>query len=177
MRKNKLLSVVLLSSTLGAVAFGANAEDHRVYMGAGVGQSSVDEGSYDDHDTSFSVFGGYDFNKYFGVEGGYADLGKLESNAGGPPLEATAPYVVTVGKLPINDKVSVYAKAGINRWSLDDAAPALTGTSDDSGTDATYGLGVQYRVNDRYALRGDYSRLKLGDMDVDLAQLQATIRF
>jgi hypothetical protein len=39
MHKNKLLSALLLSSTLGAVAFGANAQDHHIYMGAGVGQS------------------------------------------------------------------------------------------------------------------------------------------
>jgi len=177
MHKNKLLSALLLSSTLGAVAFGANAQDHHMYMGAGVGQSKVNEGSYDDRDTAFSVFGGYDFNQYFSVEAGYADLGNLKSNVGGPDLEATAPYIAAVGKLPINDKVSLYAKAGVNRWSLDDAAPSLTGTSDDSGTDPTYGIGVNYRINDKYALRGDYSRLKLGDMNVDMAQIQATFHF
>src|SRR6476619_1304874 len=106
MHKNKLLSALLLSSTLGAVAFGANAQDHHMYMGAGVGQSKVNEGSYDDRDTAFSVFGGYDFNQYFSVEAGYADLGNLKSNVGGPDLEATAPYIAAVGKLPINDKVS-----------------------------------------------------------------------
>ena len=104
------------------------------------------------------------------------DLGKLEY-VGEVPPQATAPYLVAVGKLPITEKVAVYAKAGINHWSLDDAPPSLTGTSDDSGTDATYGLGVQYRFNDRFALRGDYSRLEVGEMDIDVAQLQAVVHF
>lgn len=90
---------------------------------------------------------------------------------------AKAPYVVAVGKLPVTEKIEVYAKAGINHWSIDDAPPTLTGTSDDSGTDATYGLGVQYRVNDRVALRTDYSRLEVGEMDIDVAQLQAVVHF
>jgi len=175
MRHRKLLSALLLSSTLSAIAFGANAQDHGFYSGVGMGQSH-NEGSYKDRDTAFSVFAGYDFNQYVGVETGYADLGKLEY-VGNIPLEATAPYLVAVGKLPVTEHVSLYAKAGVNRWNLDNANPGLTGTSDDSGTDPTYGLGVQYRINDRFAVRGDYSRLEAGDMDIDVAQVQAVIRF
>jgi OOP family OmpA-OmpF porin len=63
MRKTKLLSTLLLSATLGAAAFGASAQEHGIYAGAGVGQAFVDEGAYDDEDTAFSVFGGYQFNK------------------------------------------------------------------------------------------------------------------
>ena len=176
MRNNSLLPVLLLSSTLGAMAFGANAQDHGFYSGVGMGQSHIDKGSYNDRDRAFTVFGGYDFNKYIGVESGYADLGRLEY-VGEVPLEATAPYLVAVGKLPLTDKVAVYAKAGINHWNLEDAHPSLTATDDDSGTDATYGLGVQYRINDRFAVRGDYSRLEVGEMDIDVAQIQAVVRF
>jgi len=177
MHKNKLLSTLLLSATLGATAFGASAEEHGFYMGAGVGQSRVNDGSYDDRDTAFSMFGGFDVNQYFAVEGGYADLGKLESDTGGTAFEATAPYVAAVGKYPINEKVSVYAKAGFNRWSLDNAIPSVTGDTDDSGTDPLYGLGVQYRLNDKIGMRGDYSRFKIGDADVNLAQVQVTYHF
>ena len=171
----KLLSTLLLSSAFCATALCAQAADHGLYSGVGMGQSH-DKGSYKDRDTAFSIFGGYDFNRYLGVEAGYADLGKLEYT-GQVPLEATAPYLVAVGKLPVTEKVDVYAKAGINRWSLDNANPALTGTADDSGTDPTYGLGVQYRINDRFAVRADYGRLEVGSLDVDVAQLQAVVRF
>lgn len=177
MKKNKLLSTALVAVIASAAAFGAQAADKGFYAGAGVGQSFVDEGAYDDEDTAFSVFGGYQFNRYFGLEGGYADFGKLESRGAGPELEASSVYLTAVGTLPITDKFSAYAKAGIQRWDLDTAIPSVVGNSDDSGTDPTYGLGVQYRFTDHVALRGEYSRFEIEDTDLDLAQLQVRYDF
>src|SRR4249919_2153962 len=133
MRKTKLLSTLLLSATLGAAAFGAQAQDKGFYAGAGVGQSFVDEGAYDDEDTAFSVFGGYQFNRYFALEGGYANLGKIEAKPVGRDLETDSVFLTAVGIVPITDKFSVYGKAGFHRWNLDEAIPALTGETDDSG--------------------------------------------
>jgi OOP family OmpA-OmpF porin len=177
MRKTKLLSTLLLSATLGAAAFGANAQDKGFYAGAGVGQSFVDEGAYDDEDTAFSVFGGYQFNKYFGLEAGYADFGKIEANGAGPALEGDSAYLTAVGTLPITDRFSAYAKAGLHRWNVDTALPGLTGNNDDSGSDPTYGVGMQYRFTDRVALRGEYSRFEVEDLDADLAQVQVRFDF
>jgi OOP family OmpA-OmpF porin len=177
MRKTKLLSTLLLSATLGAAAFGASAQDHGFYAGAGVGQSFVDEGAYDDEDTAFTVFGGYQFNKYFGLEAGYADFGKIEPDVAGPALEGDSAYFTAVGTLPITDRFAAYAKAGLHRWNVDTSLPGLTGNDDDSGTDPTYGLGAQYRFTDRVALRGEYSRFEVEDTDADLAQLQVRFDF
>lgn len=172
-----MLSRALIAVLAGAAAFGAQAADKGFYAGAGVGQSFVDEGNYDDEDTAFSVFGGYQFNRYFGLEGGYADFGKLEPRGAGPELEANSVYLTAVGTLPITDKFSAYAKAGFQRWDLDRAIPSVVGNSDDSGTDPTYGLGVQYRFTDHVALRGEYSRFEIEDTDLDLAQLQVRYDF
>lgn len=177
MKKNKILSRVLIAALVGATAFGAQAADRSFYAGAGVGQSLVDEGSYDDEDTAFSVFGGYQFNRWFGLEGGYADLGKLESNGPGRDLEASAVYLTAVGSVPFTEKFSGYAKAGFQRWDLDTALPGVTGTTDDHGTDPTYGVGLQYRFTDNVALRGEYSRFEVEDADLDLAQLQVRYDF
>jgi OOP family OmpA-OmpF porin len=176
MRKTKLLSTLLLSATLGVAAFGANAQDKGFYAGAGVGQSFVDEGAYDDEDTAFSVFGGYQFNRYFGLEAGYADFGKIEPEAAGPTLEGDSAYFTAVGTLPITDSFSAYAKAGLHRWNVDTSLPGLIG-DDDSGTDPTYGVGLQYRFTDKVALRGEYSRFEVEDADADLAQLQLRFDF
>ncbi len=177
MSKNKLLSSALLAAVLGASALSAQAADKGVYAGAGVGQSFVDEQAYDDEDTAFSVFGGYQFNRYFGLEAGYADFGKIEPQGAGRALEADSAYLTAVGTLPITEKFSAYAKAGFHAWNLDDAIPGLTGTNDDSGTDPTYGVGVQYRLTDQVALRGEYSRFEIEDLDQDLAQVQVRFDF
>ncbi|WP_454828946.1 outer membrane beta-barrel protein [Pseudoxanthomonas wuyuanensis] len=177
-KNNKLLSTALIAALASGAAFGAQAaEDQGFYAGAGAGQSLVDEGSYDDEDTAFSVFGGYQFNRYFGLEGGYADLGSLESDGVGRDLEASSAYLTAVGTLPFTEKFSGYAKAGFQRWDLDTGVPAVTGTGDDSGTDPTYGVGLQYRFNDNVALRGEYSRFEIEDADLDLAQLQVRFDF
>ncbi|MBF6023129.1 outer membrane beta-barrel protein [Lysobacter niastensis] len=177
MSKNKLLSSALLAAVLGASALSAQAADKGFYAGAGVGQSFVDEQAYDDEDTAFSVFGGYQFNRYFGLEAGYADFGKIEPQGAGRALEADSAYLTAVGTLPITEKFSAYAKAGFHAWNLDDAIPGLTGTNDDSGTDPTYGVGVQYRLTDQVALRGEYSRFEIEDLDQDLAQVQVRFDF
>lgn len=177
MRKTKLLSALLLSATLGAAAFGASAQEKGFYAGAGVGQSFVDEGAYDDEDTAFTVFGGYQFTKYFGLEAGYADFGKIEPDVAGPALEGDSAYLTAVGTLPITDKFSAYAKAGLHRWNVDTSLPGLTGNNDDSGSDPTYGIGAQYRFTDKVALRGEYSRFEVEDVDADLAQLQVRFDF
>lgn len=177
MSKNKMLSRALLAAVLGVSALSAQAADKGFYAGAGVGQSFVDEQAYDDEDTAFSVFGGYQFNKYFALEGGYADFGKIEPELAGPDLEADSFYLTAVGSVPITEKFSAYAKAGFHRWNIDDAIPGLTGTDDDSGTDPTYGVGVQYRFTDRVAMRGEYSRFEMEDLDQDLAQLQVRFDF
>lgn len=178
MKKSKILSRTLLAVLFGAAAFGAQAaENPGFYVGAGAGQSFVDESQYDDEDTAFSVFGGYQFNRYFGLEAGYADFGKLEPGDNGRALEANSAYLTAVGTVPFTDKFSGYAKAGFHRWDLDTAIPGLTSTRDDSGSDPTYGLGLQYRFNDTVALRTEYSRFEVEDIDLDLAQLQVRFDF
>jgi OmpA-OmpF porin, OOP family len=177
MSKHKMLSPTLLAVLIGAATFGAQAQDTGFYVGAGAGQSFVDEGSYDDEDTAFSAFGGYQFNRWFGLEAGYVDLGKLEPDVAGQSLEASSAYLSAVGTLPFTEKFSGYAKAGLQRWDLDTAIPGLTGTRDDNGTDPTYGVGLQYRFTDAFALRGEYSRFEVEDLDVDLAQLQVRFDF
>lgn len=177
MKKNKVLVGALSAVLLGAAAFAAQAQESRgFYAGAGVGQSYVDEAAYDDEDTAFSVFGGYQFNKYFGLEAGYADFGKLESGGVGRDLEASSAYLTAVGSIPFTDRFSGYAKAGFQRWDLD-APIAATGTRDDTGTDPTYGVGVQYQFTDAFALRGEYSRFEVEDADLDLAQVQVRYNF
>jgi len=177
MKNNKILSRTLTAVLVGAAAFGAQAADKGFYAGAGAGQSQVDEAGYDDEDTAFSVFGGYQFNRWFALEGGYADLGKLESRGLGRDLEAGAVYLAAVGTVPFTDRFSGYAKAGFQRWDLDTALPGVTGTADDSGTDPVYGVGLQYRFTDKVALRGEYSRFEAEDADLDLAQLQVRYNF
>jgi len=167
---SRLVALVLSAGVTGA----AHAGDG-FYVGGGAGQASADEGPYDDQDTALSLFGGYQFNRWFALEGGYIDLGEIEPNRAGASLEADTFYVAAVGTIPVNDAFAVYGKVGVHRWNADTGLAVLGG--DDSGTDATYGVGAQYRFNERFALRAELSRFELGDADVDVAQVQARFDF
>ena len=89
MSKRNLLSRGLFAIILGAATFGAQAaEQPGFYVGAGAGQAMIDDGDLDDEDTAFSAFAGYDFNRYFGLEAGYADFGKIEPSGSILPKSA-----------------------------------------------------------------------------------------
>src|ERR1700736_2395430 len=95
------MKLVKTSRTLGLVALAAIAspcavaDDSGWYVGANVGQAraKIDDpgiargllaGGFtttsiqdDDHHFGFNLFGGYQFNRYFALEGGYFDLGRV----------------------------------------------------------------------------------------------------
>ncbi|HUH89937.1 MAG TPA: outer membrane beta-barrel protein [Lysobacter sp.] len=177
MKKTNIVSRTLLAIVIGAAAFGAQATERPgFYAGVGVGQSIVDEGILDDEDTAFSIFGGYQVNRYFGVEAGYADFGKIEPRGLPGKVEADSAYLTAVGTLPFTENFSGYAKAGFHAWDAKARIPGVANAKDD-GTDPTYGLGLQYRFTDNVALRGEYSRFEMDDIDVDLAQVQLRFDF
>lgn len=159
---------------LGALAGDAHAGDG-FYVGGGAGQAYVDEADYDDEDTSLSLFGGYQFNRYFAIEGGYIDLGEIEPGSGGASLEADTLHVSAIGMYPVNDRLSLYGKAGLHSWDADTGLAVLDG--EDSSTDLTYGAGAQYRFTDRFSLRAELVRFQMEDVDFDVAQLQARFDF
>src|SRR3546814_8288271 len=114
-----MLSRALFAALVGAATFGAQAaEEPGFYLGAGAGQSFVDETGYDDEDTAFSAFGGYQFTQWFGLEAGYADLGELGPAVAEQSLETSSAYFTASGQRPFPDKFSAYAKAAFQRGEL-----------------------------------------------------------
>ncbi len=177
MRKTPLLTASVLALALCGLSFGAAAaEPVGFYAGAGVGQSFVDEPFADDEDVGYQVFGGYQFHPNFGIEAAYTDFGDVDLRGNAGTLEADTWSLTAVGTLPFTDRFSGYAKAGFHSWDAEARAAGLGRASDD-GTDPTYGLGLQYRFTDSVALRGEYSRFEMDDVDVDLAQVQVRFDF
>lgn len=161
--------VLLLAA--GAVA----AQDAPIYLGAGAGQASVDEGIIlDDEDTSFKIFGGFGFSERFAVEFGYVDFGSFEAHPPSAPpgsvvldLDVDALYGNAVGMLPFTRNLYGFAKLGVSRWDAGTAIADLTGT-DSSGFDVTAGVGAQYLLNNQFSLRGEYERFQIDDADMDV---------
>lgn len=56
--------------------------------------------------------GGYQFNDYFGLEGGYLEYPNGPTDAGMSDSNSHIAHVVAKGSIPLNERMNVYAKAG-----------------------------------------------------------------
>ncbi|UUZ50268.1 outer membrane beta-barrel protein [Massilia sp. B-10] len=126
MKKNLLIALIAAAS-IAPVAAHAQA-----YLGGTVGvahqKATIDEtGELKDHDVSFKFFGGYQFNKFVGVEANYVVLNKLRvADADGLTIDPQTTYLAATGSYPLNDKFSLTGKVGVastsTRFSAVDVA-------------------------------------------------------
>lgn len=181
-----------------------------IYMGFGIGQAKVNDWaqysagfvnssfglpspvSDDNRSLGFKVFGGYQFNKYFGVEGGFVDFNdvKASSTVTGPDrsvyttAENDAWTLAAVGTLPVTKHVSVFAKLGASSWSsnlrtVSTNATGLTASAVDgsNGYDVFYGLGAGYALLESIELRAEVERYKFDNLDIDLMTAGVAFKF
>ena len=126
---------------------------------------------FDDDDTGFKIFGGYQFLPWLGAELGYVDGGTASESYSDPDLggakldvDVSAFTVAAVGTLPIGDMFELYGKLGMAFWQGDlssSASPASFATScqaigescsdsvDDDGEDFYYGLGAGFNIGEQ----------------------------
>lgn len=169
------VSAVVIACAASAPAFSQTTPGF--YAGAAVGQS--DARDFDDEDTAWKVFGGYQFNQALGAELGYVDLGNFAGTVSGVAAnsDAKAVELVGVGTLPIAPRFSAYGKAGAFYWDADTTAPGLNPSGD--GTDFTFGAGLKYDFTNNMGARLEWQRYQdVGDItDVDLISVGLVAKF
>jgi len=207
------------SGALGLVALAviaspvAQAAETGWYIGASAGQSratiddekitssllanglTVTSISDDERDTGFKILGGYQFSKYFALEGGYFDLGEFGFIANTVPagtlegrIKLKGVNVDAVGTLPLSENFSAIARFGVHYTSAKDNFVGTGGVSvldtnpDKDSANVKYGLGLQYAVTKALALRLEAERFRINDAvngrgDVDLVSIGLIYRF
>ncbi len=134
---------------------GATASTNPVYIGGSLGSASVDSfcngvANCDDSDMGWKVFAGYDFSERVAFEVGYNSLGEV---SGGTKRSKISGYeMAAIGKMPLNDQIGLFGKAGLFRW---------TAKNDDgkrSAFDVMFGAGVDYKMNGNMSIRGEWER-------------------
>jgi OOP family OmpA-OmpF porin len=172
-----LLAIAALAFAGGAAAQPSLSS---VYVGATIGEAELKDacagvGGCDEKDTAWRILGGYQFNRYFAAELGYHNLGEASAPAG--KTEATAWELVGVARYPLTGEFSVYGKLGGYRGELE--AP----TAEETNTDFTYGVGLQYDILKNVGVRGEWQRYnKMGggalvETDVDVLSVGVVYRF
>lgn len=203
---------------LAAAALGGtpvHAQDAGWYGGGSIGRSAVTideerirnglagqglattEFSERDRDTAFRLFGGYQVNRYFGVEGGWFDMGEMGYTAGTRPagslrgdVRLRGVNLDLVGSFPVTDRFSLLGRIGgayvQTRGSFAASGavvnPYGAASTSERNFGAKVGVGVGWRLNESWELRAEAERMRIDDSvgnkgHVDLLSLSAVYRF
>ena len=213
------MKIVKITGTLGLLALAVmvsplvSAQDAGWYVGANAGKSAAtidDAGiksnlagqglttsSISDRDSStgYKIFGGYQFNPNFALEGGYFDLGKFGYTATTVPagtlngdIKIRGLNLDAVGTLPLSDKFSVLGRVGMNyantTGKFAGTGPVNVVNPSPSKRDLNYkvGLGVQYAFTEALAMRAEVERYRINDAvrnkgDIDVISVGLVYRF
>lgn len=119
-------------------AFVAGPAAAQMYLGAGVGDAKTD-----DHNMSWKLYGGYQFNPTWGLELGYTDLHQYR----GADIESWS--LSGTGTMPINERWSLLGKVGATK-----NRPKAFGAG--NHTDLLLGVGVEYVLTKNVGVRLEY---------------------
>ncbi|HET9822966.1 MAG TPA: outer membrane beta-barrel protein [Burkholderiaceae bacterium] len=173
----KKLTKTLLSASLAAMGV-AHAQGLSVggslgtshYKGDAIGGLSTDRSG-----DAGKVYGGYSFSPNFGLELGYATLGKFSSAA--DSLKGKGAYLDAVGTWPLGTKVSLLGRVGAFGGRLESGLAGAT----DSGTNVKVGAGLQYDVDRNLGVRGEWERYRFdafgSKANTDLYSIGVNYRF
>src|SRR4051812_10191861 len=154
----------------------ARVDDERITNGFAGSGLTVDSISDDENGFGFKVFAGRQFNKYFGVEGGYVNLGEFGYQLNTTPagslngnIKIQGLNVDAVGTWPVTEQFSVLGRVGATYLqSRDNFSGNGAITVTDSNPKKDYGsykagVGVQYAFTEALAMRGEIERYRIND--------------
>ena len=189
-QKTLIAAAFALGGTLAATQASAQA-----FVGGSFGKSDIDEeittglidsGSVDGKDSGFKIFGGYMFNRHFGVEAAYVDLGEVSYSGtfGGAPVtggtvEVSGFNISALGSFPVTEQFSVFGKIGLFLWDAEanDTTGGLPFSASEDGTDVSFGVGVGWQFTRNLGLRAEWEMFKTNEADATLISVGVLWRF
>lgn len=208
------ISGILACTVLAAMTSSLTlADDAGWYIGGNIGQTRADideqriAGSLidsgfsgvsvkdDSIDRGYKLFGGYQFNRYLALEGGYFDLGEFGfTSITQPPgtfngkIELRGVNFDVVGFVPIGDKFSAFGRLGVNYAEAKDAFTStgfvhlVSPNAKERDANLKVGAGLQYAFTEKLAMRLEGERYRIDDAvghkgDVDLLSVGLVYRF
>jgi OOP family OmpA-OmpF porin len=144
------------------------------FNGVGIGGGGLSQStSRETTDFGWKVFGGYRFNQYFAIEGGYTDLGKFDYqyqfNQGGTQVgtgnmsyEVGSWNIALVPRFPLENGLFVQGKIGAaftraeNSFNLTLPGFSQSGSDSKSETKPLLGVGLGYDFANGLSVVGEY---------------------
>ena len=157
------------------------------YAGFGFGQSRYRNPvpatvSANTRTEGWKVYTGYQFNKYLGVEGGYANLNDMTAHTATTMVNtnSNAWILAAIGSYPLTDKFSVIGKLGaayVLTSTNTRVGAALSQRTGDDNYQPYYGVGVKYALLDNVDLRAEWERFDLDHYNIDLMTAGFAVKF
>jgi OOP family OmpA-OmpF porin len=142
-------------------------------LGGGVTATTTDK---DNRDTGYKLYGGYQFHRFFALEGGYFDLGRFDYTATTSPagtLQGDMRFrglnLDAVGRLPLTEKLTALGRVGLTYVDTSDrfqgsGAAVVADPHPGKREDAyKYGVGLEYELTQAVALRLEAERYRIND--------------
>jgi OOP family OmpA-OmpF porin len=214
MNTKHTLRLLVLAGLGPVLATPALAQDHSYFYGglsAGMSRTKIDEDRItasllgaglvtnsfvrDERGQAYRIFGGYQFNRYWGVEAGYFDLGKFGFNATTVPAGSLSGQIRLQGlnldlvaTMPLSDRLSLLGRVGAqtaratDRFAGTGAVSVLNPNPGQRENNYKVGVGLQYEFSPSFLMRGEIERLRVNDAvgnngDVNVFSLSVVFPF
>ncbi len=121
----------------------------------------------------FSLGLGYSLNKYLAIESSYMDMDTLVARHGlaHDEMDISGWNLGAALSIPTTDKLIPFIKGGIYLWDREMKGGLYSyshlAAIKMDGSDPYLGIGLEYGLNKRFSVIGDYTRYKADDIDVD----------
>lgn len=179
---NKKTFAAVFAATLSTG--GTALADTGFYLGAGIGQVTTrdfEDTDFNEDDSGFKLFGGWR-SKFFGIEGGYRDLGEptelgevLDAfGIDGLSVKTTGWDLYAMLIAPIGP-LELFAKGGGVYWQVEANLGGLREERD--GGSPAWGLGAAIRLGP-VSVRAEYESFEVDVLDkLDMYSVSALINF
>lgn len=182
-RRSRLHLAALACAAAGSLAMALPAQAQSSpatgpYVGATVGKpdwkvDGLGGVGGDSSRAAYKLYGGWRLHPNFAVEASAFNLGRFKGPLGDAKADGYA--VDAVGILPWSDTLSGIARVGVGQ------VKTRFGGASDRNTAPKLGLGLQYQLNPKTALRGEWERYRIdafgGKNDIDVFSLGAKVSF
>ena len=175
-QKVKVLLISFAGLLLTTPMVSLGGAESGFFLGIGAGDATVKSGDFDESDSAYKVFGGYNFGVVplvdLAIEASYAHFGNPV--AGSASAEVTGLNAYGLAGLSLGP-FGIFAKAGAIRWGADTSDGTVTNS--ESGTDPAYGVGARFAFGS-LSVRAEYEYYDLdSDIEVGMASISGIWTF
>ena len=166
----------LATALLIGTASNAAIASPGVYFGVGLADAKLNETGID-NETGKKLFVGYQVNRFIAVEAGYNDFGSYDSSSISATSELDGLEVSALASYPIGTRFSVFGRLGIWEWDYDVEGQNGNPISSKSGHNIVHGAGVDFKLNQRFKVRGSWDEYRVDDGIANLISLNMLYTF